>query len=165
MEHGAGVHQWDLRLSELESFYKVSSLTIILSWAKSIQVAYVAETYYNPLIFVTKLSILIQYYKIFVAFHGSKTYWMIQILIWLNALFYFAITLVFIMPCFPIKRFWDPTVPGRCIDLPMVLMASAFINIFSDISILILPIFKVWQLQLTRKRKLGFSAVFGTGLL
>lgn len=123
------------------------------------------EVYYNPLIFVTKLSILIQYLRIFVPSRSGKTYWAIHTLIWVNLLFYLAVMLVQIMSCLPRKKIWDPLVPGTCVDLADVLISGAVINVVSDFSMLILPIAKVWQLQITTARKWGISAVFGTGLL
>lgn len=47
---------------------------------------------------------------------------------------------------------------------PYILATSA-INIASDFSILFLPVFAVWKLQIALKRKMTISAVFGTGLL
>lgn len=70
-----------------------------------------------------------------------------------------------IMKCLPRKKVWNPTMQGRCIDLPVAPKAGAVINIISDFSILVLPIGKIWQLQMSQKRKLEVSAVFSTGLL
>ena len=121
--------------------------------------------YYVPLIYVSKLSILLQYMKLFIPNHTGKTYWSIHFLIWSNLLFYLAIMLAQIMECLPREKIWDPTVPGHCIDFTAVLIAGAVINVISDFLILVLPIGKIWQLQMSPKRKLGVSAVFTAGLL
>lgn len=136
-------------------------------WAvpNSSQVANITEIYYNPLILVTKLSILLQYIRIFTPSHDGKTYWIIHVIIWLNVLFYLSSTLVEILGCLPRDKIWNSAVSGYCVNLPAVLTSGAVINIVSDFSILILPIGKVWQLQMTLKRKLKVSAVFAAGLL
>ena len=123
------------------------------------------EIYYKPLVFITKLSILIQYMKIFVPNHKGKTYWWIHILIWTNLLFYTAVMLVQIMACLPREKLWNPKVPGRCINIPHLLVTVAAVNIVSDVSILVLPLGKVWQLRISARRKIGVSAVFAAGVL
>ena len=57
------------------------------------QLANIFGIYYIPLIFVSKLSILLQYMKLFTPTHTGKTYWSIHFLIWSNLLFYLAIML------------------------------------------------------------------------
>ena len=163
--YGSGVHQWDIRLRNFMTWAKVkpSKLTMIIDW--EIQLASIIDVYYNPLIFVSKLSILLQFKRVFVPAHAGKTYWLIHFLIWSNLLFYLAVMLLEIMKCLPRKKVWNPTMQGRCIDLPFAPKAGAVINIISDFSILVLPIGKIWQLQMSPKRKLGVSAVFSTGLL
>ncbi|KAI4274159.1 MAG: hypothetical protein LQ337_004124 [Flavoplaca oasis] len=49
------------------------------------------QIFYNPLIFITKLSILLQYLVIFVPNSTGKTYWAIHFVIWVNLLFYLAV--------------------------------------------------------------------------
>lgn len=73
--------------------------------------------------------------------------------------------LVQIMECLPREKFWNPTVPGHCVNLPVVLITGAVINIISDFSILVLSMGKIWQLQMSQKKKLGVSTVFAAGLL
>ncbi|KAF7509484.1 hypothetical protein GJ744_008047 [Endocarpon pusillum] len=147
--YGSGVHQWDVRIHNF------------VTWAK---LANVMEIYYNPLIFITKLSILLQYIKIFAPSRTGKTYWSVHFLIWINLLFYIAVMLVQIMQCLPRAKIWNPTIPGRCVDIANVLIVGAIINVVSDVSILVLPIHKVWHLQMPRNRKIGVSAVFMAGL-
>lgn len=164
--HGSGVHQWDVPLASFITWIQVRVHTRChKSYRWLNKLSNVLEVYYNPLIFVTKLSILIQYLRIFVPSRSGKTYWAIHTLIWVNLLFYLAVMLVQIMSCLPRKKIWDPLVPGTCVDLADVLISGAVINVVSDFSMLILPIAKVWQLQITTARKWGISAVFGTGLL
>ncbi|KAL8857491.1 MAG: hypothetical protein Q9178_005985 [Gyalolechia marmorata] len=72
--------------------------------------------------------------------------------------------LVQIFQCQPREKIWHPLLPGRCVDLAAVLISGAVINVISDLSILVLPVAKIWQLQMRTSRKLSLSVVFGTGL-
>jgi hypothetical protein len=70
-----------------------------------------------------------------------------------------------IFACSPREKIWHPLIEGKCLDLASILISGAVVNIVSDFSILILPIYSVWQLQLNTARKIGVSSVFATGLL
>ncbi|KAJ4356387.1 uncharacterized protein N0V89_004420 [Didymosphaeria variabile] len=45
-----------------------------------------------------------------------------------------------------------------------MLIIGAVVNFISDVSILVLPIWKVWQLQLSTAKKIGVTSIFATGL-
>lgn len=161
---GAGVHQWDIRLLRFIGLVKVKCSKPSLKHANpETYTVNILEIYYNPLIFITKLSILIQLMRIFVPNHQGKTYWCIHALIWLNLLFYIIATMVVIMTCLPRAKIWDPTTEGHCINVPAALITGAVMNVVSDFSIMILPIVKIWQLKISRKRKIEISVVFATG--
>ena len=123
------------------------------------------EIYYSPMIYITKLSILMQYLEIFTPkrLGRVKTYWTIHALIWANLMVYVAILIAFVLLCIPREKIWDPTVPGQCINIYAGETSTSIINIISDFSILILPITQVLQLQLPRKRKAGMIAIFAFG--
>ncbi|KAI9842248.1 MAG: hypothetical protein M1837_007393 [Sclerophora amabilis] len=48
--------------------------------------------------------------------------------------------------------------------MDVAFIATAVINIISDFAMLVLPIGSIWQLQMPKRRKMGLSAVFLTGL-
>ena len=64
----------------------------------------IAGIVYNLVNFITKLSILIQFIRIFVTYRRDRTYWCIHVLIWVNALFCVAATIVLIMTCLPRQK-------------------------------------------------------------
>lgn len=130
---------------------------------KLAKVVNVIEIYYSPLIYVTKLSILIQLMRIFVPNHRGKTYWWIHFLIWGNFLFYVPVIMVSIMACIPRAKIWNPTMKGHCVDISSVLIATAAINVVSDLTILVLPIVKIWQLQTSQYKRIGISTIFAAG--
>ena len=133
--------------------------------AKGKQLAHVEQILYGPLIFLTNLSILLQYLRVFVPNHAGRLYYTVQSIIWLNLLFYIADTLVEIFTCIPRKKIWEPATPGRCVNISILVITTGAINVISDFSILVLPLSSIWGLQMPRKRKIALSAVFGTGLL
>lgn len=77
----------------------------------------------------------------------------------------FIIMILFILACEPRAKIWDPTVPGKCNNVLAILIFSGSWNVFSDLAILLLPLYVIWRLQLPVKRKLGVSVVFAAGTL
>lgn len=91
--------------------------------------------------------------------------WACNILLCINILFYLSVIIARELSCIPRERIWDKTVPGTCIQGMLIPITSATINCISDIIILILPQRIIWKLKMTRKKKLGLSLVFATGIL
>jgi hypothetical protein len=69
-----------------------------------------------------------------------------------------------LFPCTPLKRTWDVSITeGSCIDRTPVFMATAVLNMITDILLLVLPIPMVMKLQMPRAQKLGVICAFGVG--
>lgn len=51
---------------------------------------------YQPVIFLIKISILLQFVTVFVANRGSFFHYLIHVIIWCNAVFYIIVTFLFI---------------------------------------------------------------------
>lgn len=117
--------------------------------------------------FPAKLCVLMQMLRIFRGTKKGFVYWAILVLIWSNFVFYVTITFFWIFSCAPRAKLSNPIFARSCINSnisPSILATSA-INIASDFSILLLPVFAVWKLKIALKRKMTISAVFGTGIL
>lgn len=125
----------------------------------------IVEILYGSVMFPAKLCVLLQMQRIFRGNKRDSIYWSIQVLIWSNLLFYLAVTAAFIGACSPRAKISNPLLPGTCISIHVTILATSAINIVSDITILVLPVFAVWKLKLPIKRKLIISAVFGSGIL
>ncbi|KAE8157854.1 hypothetical protein BDV40DRAFT_304749 [Aspergillus tamarii] len=147
-KHGSGLHRWDVSPSDLREFLKLANACQII---------------YGPIIFITKLSILLLFLRVFAPSFKGITYLLIQLLIWLNFLFYFADTILKIFECTPRSKIWDEHVPGHCININGPILAASIFNVVSDFLILLLPIVCVWRLQMTFKKKICTSAVFVAG--
>lgn len=147
---GAGRHLWDISIYTSIGFAKYVNYIIIV---------------YGPLVFFAKLSVLLQLQHIFVTSRRQSVFFVIQALIWANLAFYLAYLWVDIFQCVPRHKIWEPSVPGTCISMNVLLISPAGINIVSDCLILVLPIILVFRLQMTLKNKITIGAIFGSGLL
>lgn len=71
----------------------------------------------------------------------------------------------FLYACRPIRKFWDPAVPGTCVNMVANFLANAALNAATDVLILLLPLWLLWPLSLPTRRKIGVVVVFMTGSL
>ncbi|PYH77223.1 putative ribosomal protein L36e [Aspergillus uvarum CBS 121591] len=147
--HGNGIHQLAVAASDLREFSKLANASQVL---------------YGPLIYITKLSILLLYLRLFAPSTRNTPFWLIQTLIWMNFLFYFADTIVKICECKPRSKIWDQDIPGQCININIPILVTSIVNVVSDFLMLLLPIVCVWRLQMTWWKKMGLSAVFAAGI-
>ena len=112
-----------------------------------------------------KLSILLQLMHVFAPARDRATYYICQIMIWFNTLFYLTTMFIVIFQCNPRAKFWEPTLPGRCLNVFTIDIVTAAINVLCDVMLLLLPITCIWQLQMKSRTKIALSAVFATGTL
>ncbi len=113
-----------------------------------------------------KVSILRDWARIFVP-RGTRNItfsWICYGMIGINIVYYIAAVFVSSLSCSPHERIWDKTIPGKCIDSKIVLICSASVNVLSDLLILLLPQKVIWDLRISKKKKIGLSFFFATGL-
>jgi len=125
-------------------------------------------TYAETLVYViglyfVKLSFLILFYRVF----GVNRYfrWALYSVLGIWTAYAVTDTLIVIFQCTPVHKAWDLEVNGYCLDLVKLGVSSGYINIFTDLLILILPIPMVWSLQLSSSVSLAVIAIFATGVL
>ena len=145
--YGYGRHIWDMTGNSFTSMSK-------LVWAQQIL--------YNPVIFVTKLSILLLYLRVFKP--SKTTFIALHVVLWANLAFYVAATFVEIFQCKPMRKTYLPLLEGSCMNQRDSQIASGAINVISDFAILLLPMASVWKLQVYKKGKIGLFVIFGFGL-
>ncbi|KAK6206498.1 hypothetical protein LQW54_007680 [Pestalotiopsis sp. IQ-011] len=87
-----------------------------------------------------------------------------NVLIWANLLL-FSLMLASIFRCTPREKSWHPMIDGHCINEVASMSATTPLNILSHLSILIIPMFGIFKLQLPLRKKLLASSVFATGVL
>lgn len=132
-------------------------LTLIRQWNM------ISYLIYLPAINVVKLSILLLYLRIFTA--GQKFKIAIRATLAFVLGLFIASQLSIIFACRPVKKLFNPTLEGSCIDIRMHVNATSALNIFSDFVIWILPLPMIWTLKTSKRQKLAVSGIFATGLL
>ena len=67
--------------------------------------------------------------------------------------------------CVPVAKFWNHDLPGTCLNFEAVWFFNASMNIATDVTLLILPMPLLVQLQLPRTQKVALMGVFAIGIL
>lgn len=115
---------------------------------------------YNLALTTTKVSILVQYIRIFPPRHfRCACYAVLCIVVASGAWGIFGNVFM----CYPINFFWDKTVQGRCLNDYIVWFSTAGLNIGQDVVILFLPIRVIRSLQISRSQKKGLLTMFALG--
>ncbi|KAH7024497.1 uncharacterized protein B0I36DRAFT_352728 [Microdochium trichocladiopsis] len=155
-EYGIGRDVWALTPSDITNFG-------IALWLITL--------FYYVLISLLKISILLFYLRIFPSQGFRRVTWATIAVVSLYAL---AFLLAHILQCQPVSFNWtqwnDPggrpgTGPkqGRCIDNIAVARSNAVISIVLDVWMLLLPLYKVRELNTSLKKKIAISAMFFVG--
>ncbi|KAI4087470.1 MAG: hypothetical protein LQ344_006759 [Seirophora lacunosa] len=62
--------------------------------------------------------------------------------------------------CTPVQSFWDEAVPGHCINIDHMFIASGSMNVVLDFIIFALPIPLLWRLRTSFNQKIVLTAIF-----
>ncbi|KAK0652393.1 hypothetical protein B0T16DRAFT_346748, partial [Cercophora newfieldiana] len=144
-QYGLGRHTWTVPPENLIPYMKAFYASIVV---------------YNIAVCLTKISILLQYKRLF------SNPIMQRITLWaLCFLAAWAVALAFLLTliCQPVSAFWNPTVSGKCLDAPTIWYIMAGVNLVSDFAILTLPMPVIKSLQLPQRQKIMLIAVFCLG--
>lgn len=113
--------------------------------------------------FFTKFSILLLFLRVFrpLPVRKDKMFYAIWFVIWFNLLYCVALVLAVTLQCVGKKR--NPV--DACINTFAISTSASTINVSTDIMMLVIPLIEVWNLHMSRRRKLGLSFVFAVGFL
>lgn len=128
------------------------------------QLLTIFEVLNPPVIALTKLSICLQFIRLFVPLHSAK-YWSIQAFIWINMLYFVSCFFITLFQCIPREKIWDPLVPGTCVHYQWYIVITGIFNCVSDFLMFMFPMFCIWKLQMPPRRKIGISGIFLVGVL
>lgn len=146
MRHGEGHHIDTIALPELTALLKAFYGSLIA---------------YQSALTLTKLSILFQFYRVFV---GKKIRLAIWIMVGITTVYGLWSVLSNAFLCSPVSFFWDLEIKGgHCMSEMGVWFANASLNIITDLMIFALPMPALKQLQLPRGQKIGLMGVFALG--
>ncbi|KAH7389242.1 hypothetical protein BKA64DRAFT_680100 [Cadophora sp. MPI-SDFR-AT-0126] len=115
---------------------------------------------YNSSLTLTKISIVLQYLRVFVGPRIRYACWSTIGLIMIYGIWTIASA---IFTCVPIAAFWDVNIHGRCIPHKFLWFFNAAVNIATDLTILILPMPVLSTLRLPLKQKVGLMFIFALG--
>ncbi|KAE8343442.1 hypothetical protein BDV24DRAFT_161489 [Aspergillus arachidicola] len=119
----------------------------------------------NPLVYTScicfiKLSVLALYKRLF---STPRMILAANIVAGFVILWALSVCVVGILLCLPVNKFWDPTVPGSCIDSAQYYYGQQIPNILTDAVLLMMPLKFVWALPISKTQRLLLSGVFVTG--
>ena len=104
-----------------------------------------------------KLAILLFYLRIFPSPNFRLSVYVLAILVisWTV-----SVEFSVMFQCTPISYAWTRKPPGNCIDLLAFCRWIPLPDIFFDIIMVLLPLHRVWKLQVTFKQKMALSGAF-----
>ena len=148
IQFGAGKDMWDVTVADASHFRKLTTHSEV--------VGRIAITF-------TKFSILLMFLRIFrpPPVRKDKMFYTIWFLIWLNLTFCVVLVLIVFLQCVGKTR--DPT--KACINIFAMATSASCINVATELAMLAIPIVAVWNLHMTKKRKLGLLVIFAVGFL
>lgn len=79
--------------------------------------------------------------------------------------FAFGVTCVItsVFECTPVRKFWDPSVPGTCIDMIAFNYFNACFMLGNDVFLYAMPIVFTWKIQLRRPNRFAVNFLFALG--
>ena len=145
MYYGLGKHVTDISASDLEAYLKII-FAIEVTWAIAMA--------------TIKTAILLLYWRLFPNKHLRWTIYAVEAFVLASSS---ALLFGMIFQCLPIYAVWKIQLRHRCIDQRSFYVASAAINMVSDVIILAVPMPVVWGLKLSVSRKITLSLVLLVG--
>ncbi|KAK8076363.1 Satratoxin biosynthesis SC1 cluster protein 4 [Apiospora phragmitis] len=146
---GFGLHLWDVDPA------KVTAL---------LQLVYAGQIVYSLVKTLAKVAILCLIRRVF-----SQVVW-IQRVVRAGFVFYFcsgvAFTTVVTIQCLPIQANWIPSLePRKCLDIQVVRYVDGGLTIAEDIFMIVLPLPHLFRMQMSMRKKLSVSLLFGFAFL
>jgi len=132
----------------------------IANWKIYLKLWYTVGSLQCTALFMTKLSLLILFHRIFVtpAFRlATKILGVIMALWWIGT--FLADNLI----CLPIEHNWNPAIPARCGNKQLVAIIPPIPWIITDLVILLMPVTMVWKLHLPVLQRVGLVGLFLLG--
>lgn len=121
----------------------------------------VASIIYVPCLGFAKFSILFLYFKL-----AQLRWFRICVYTLMAVVISYSVGIIFalIFPCQPISANWDLNITDyKCIDKAAIYLATAAVNVITDLLLLLLPIPMVLRLQMPRSQKIALMIVFAVG--
>ncbi|CAK3788594.1 unnamed protein product [Lecanosticta acicola] len=152
--NGLGADNYTLQASEITAFLKEF---------------YIFEILYTLVVFLTKVSILQLYLRIWTVEAVSRWFRLaVWSLILLNLVTMLAFALSLVAQCSPISyawHDWDLLHVGHCVNQQAQIYVLGAFNIAYDVVVFIFPLHNFLKLNISWQRKFGVCLIFMVGLL
>lgn len=73
--------------------------------------------------------------------------------------------LVAIFQCRPVRKTWEPQVPGWCIDMDAFGYFNSIFMLVNDVVLYAMPVIFTWNLKLRRPHRIAINCLFALGLV
>ncbi|KAG4425460.1 hypothetical protein IFR04_001379 [Cadophora malorum] len=143
VQHGLGKHISEVSPQEVSDMLRCLWVAIIA---------------YNIALTTIKISIILQYLRVFVGRRIRSWCWATIALV---AVYGLETVITAVITCIPVNAFWLGG--GSCIPKKFLWFFNAAFNILTDIIILVLPMPVLSSLRLPLKQKIGLMFVFALG--
>lgn len=120
---------------------------------------------YKIQISLAKISVCLFLLRIF---QFRAFYYITYVVVGLNAAIGIAWVFADAFQCDPVHLAWtgwEKLEPGTCIDFNTSTVINAFVNIAVDFAMVLMPIYEVSKLNMSKSKKLGVALVFAVGLV
>jgi hypothetical protein len=123
---------------------------------------YFIVIFYNAGLMAVKATFLIQYWRVLALGRYRKILIAATVIVmgWCV-----AVILVETFSCSPIRKFWTPETPGRCLPLFPRWYVNAGGNITTDVIVFVLPLPVISKLNLAKGHKVVLLGIFCLGFL
>ncbi|KAH9829272.1 integral membrane protein [Teratosphaeria destructans] len=138
---------------------------ITVAWLKRLlKLAAVDQITSNAAIFTVKLSILFLYLRISRSVRNFL-WWGAWSAIALISVQFISTVVVWCVQCIPLEKSWKPWVAGHCIEVYSWWLSFNGFHIFSDVLVLVLPMWTFWKLEAPLQKRIGVVCLFGVGCI
>ncbi|KAI1211122.1 uncharacterized protein F4807DRAFT_466462 [Annulohypoxylon truncatum] len=167
-----GIHLWDVPLSHYVEYAKVGKTPASEETAILNRIYLQGSLADSVLIRITNTTIKVAFLVFYLRLFGHVNY--VRYMIWAGMAvvitFCVAFVIIDIVACAPWPsehgNWLAPSLTDRCDNIAVDLVtAGAYFSVISDFYILFIPLHRVPKLGLSRRRKIGVSLIFLTGLL
>jgi len=129
--------------------------------ANATQLVFAQSIFYHLSVNLVKASFVLQYTRLFNICPSIMFACHTILVTILGATAWGVFGVIFL--CNPVRKYWDMTAVGTCMDAETHFWSTSIMGIILDWMIWILPMPVVGKLKLPRRQKLGLLVVFGLG--
>jgi hypothetical protein len=126
---------------------------------------YALEILYFLQIVLLKATLLLFFLRIF---PSKMTRRLIRYTLVFNTIYGFIFTIIAIVPCLPVSYYWtnwSEETRGQCVDINALVWANAAISIVLDVWMLAIPLYEVFRLQMSWRKRFSVALMFFVGTL